>query len=148
MPKLDIKTIDERLPAPMVAILFWMLAGLLVLLAMAGAKDRWLEVGIAAIGAIGQVAIAVLVYRLSRDQFQFTKQMTERQHRLELYPLRRDALRALRNLEDVAYNARRIQSDDLALIHETAVEISHVFNEEIATAAFLFEEAAIRCADS
>jgi hypothetical protein len=62
----------------------------LVVLALAtiSGKDSRIEIFIGALGTLGQMWIAVLLYLLSREQFRFTKASADQEHRTANYDRR------------------------------------------------------------
>jgi hypothetical protein len=82
-----LKDLAEIVTAPAVAVLFWIMVILVVM--MTAARPKFFEANIfEAFGAIGQVAFAGAVFWLGWQQFQFTKQMAKRQHNVDAFTLR------------------------------------------------------------
>jgi hypothetical protein len=138
-----VRALTNRDAAPMVAVLFWFLAGLLVLLAMARSKDNPLSVLIEGVGAVGQVAFAFLVWRLSKEQFAFTKTVSDRQHRIDAYVHRKGVFDKLDALEDRFINPINIDhyvEDELESIFR---EVQRMFSIEATDLSFsLYDTAA------
>lgn len=87
---------QERLfrivPPLALAVAFWGIIGLLVVFATAEGKDSPFTAFFTAFGAVGQTFFAFMVWRLSREQFAFTKKVSDRQARIDAFAHRLDAL--------------------------------------------------------
>ena len=87
MDKERFRIIVEVLTAPAVAVLFWMMIFVIVLLTSARGSF-WEANFFEAFGAIGQVGFAAAVFWLGLQQFQFSKKVDARQRRFELHDRR------------------------------------------------------------
>lgn len=78
---------------------FVFFAGLLAIFAVAEKKGEPFNAFFAAFGAIGQVAFAYLVFRLSKTQFEFAKLVAERQHKIDSFAERAKVISRWRSLD-------------------------------------------------
>lgn len=74
------------------AFVFVVIVGLITIYAAAEKKNEPFNAAVTALGAVGQVFFAYMVWRLGREQFEFTKQVSERQNRIASYPARSKAI--------------------------------------------------------
>ncbi|MDV3455872.1 hypothetical protein RZN05_02665 [Sphingomonas sp. HF-S4] len=81
------KALIEATTGPMIAILFWFTMIVVVTLALGHGKAFDANV-FEAFGAIGQVAIAAALLWLGYQQYNFTKELGERQRRLDMHDRR------------------------------------------------------------
>lgn len=85
------RAIDSVTPLAL-AIAFWMLIGVMALLAAASSKGNYLTDIATVVGGFGQVFFAGAVYVLAKRQFKFTQDATERQFRMDAYSSRKALL--------------------------------------------------------
>lgn len=140
-----LSTLIEATTGPAIAILFWMVIILIVL--MTFAHGKFFEANFfEAFGAIGQVMFAAAVFWLGKQQFDFTKQMTERQARIDTYAIKNEILRRFLTLFEMAERSSEQEYDDdyIAAWYELADDAARVFDvEELdLTIVFLAEKLA------
>jgi hypothetical protein len=122
----------EAASGPMIAILFWFVVVLIALMTLAHRKffeANFFE----AFGAIGQVMFAAAVFWLGKQQFDFTKRVTERQARIDTYAIKKELLERFLTLFDIAKGASdEVQDEDFfAAWYELADEVSRVYDQPI-----------------
>ncbi|WP_145902191.1 hypothetical protein [Sphingobium sp. MI1205] len=86
-----------------------------------------------AFGAVGQVVFAYMVWKLSREQFAFTRRVTERQLRVDIYHMRKKLLDEFLNMYEVtdrqSDNRADIDDDLVTEWYSLSDEISRVFSQ-------------------
>ena len=127
------RVVAEVLTAPAVAVLFWAIIFLIVLMAFARGSF-WETNFFEAFGALGQVGFAGAVFWLGCQQFKFTKQMTERQHNLESFPLRRAALEKIdKHTESLNDGTKKFNNGFHYEAIRLMVELGHLFSVKSVT---------------
>jgi len=115
------KALIEGVAPMFVAAFLWGVMIVVVILAVAGAGNRWLEVLIAGIGAVGQVFFAWMVLRLGTKQFEFTQQVAKRQARIDTFEHRSELFERFRTLSG-QLNFRHLD-------HERGTELANLSSE-------------------
>jgi len=85
---------------------------------------------IAGLGAAGQVFFAGMVWKLSREQFKFTKDLARKQEKIDLMPSRGEAVQALRRL----HTSIKSTSPDWSAIMSAAdikSQTNHLFSRAV-----------------
>lgn len=130
----------EVLTAPAVAVLFWAIIFLIVLMTFARGSF-WEANFFEAFGAIGQVGFAGAVFWLGWQQFKFTKQMAERQHNLESFPLRRAALEKIdKHAESLNDGAKNFNDGFHYEAIRLMVELGQLFPAKISDDFYAYTE--------
>lgn len=124
----------------MVAILFFILVGIIAVVAAASSNKPW-DTVIAAIGMGSQAFFAYVVYRLGKNQYAFTQLVANRQHKIDMYPLRKKVYDFLEGAEGLLIPKRPITFDDGEAFRLCHLEIAAVFSDEADALAFELYEA-------
>lgn len=124
----------------MVAILFFILVGIIAVVATASSKSPW-DTVIAALAMTSQAFFAYVVYRLGKNQYAFTQLVANRQHKIDMYPLRKKAYDFLEDAERLLIPKRPITFNDGEAFRLCHLEIAAVFSDEADTLAFELYEA-------
>ncbi|WP_112383877.1 hypothetical protein [Sphingomonas carotinifaciens] len=118
-----------------IAILFWFLICVIAIVATAQSEKRW-DTLIAALAMGSQAFFAAAVWKLSRNQFAYTKQVSERQHKIDMYPLRKVAVDRLEEVGVLIIPARPITEDTVEAFRYCHLEINKLFSETTDDLAF------------
>lgn len=119
----------------MIAILFWFLIGVITIMATAQSEKRW-DTLIAALAMGSQAFFAAAVWRLSKHQFAYTKQVSERQHKIDMYPLRKAAADKLEEISVFIIPPCPITDDAVEAFRHCHLEINKLFSETTDDLAF------------
>jgi len=112
-----------------IAVLFWFVVAVIIMVATWSSKSPW-DTVIAALAMASQAFFAFVVWRLGKAQYAFTKQVTERQHKIDMYPLRRSAATQLQKAAEVLYGPTSLSDDDVELFRQCNLEITSLFSDE------------------
>lgn len=115
------------------AFLFWFFVIVLVVLAAAEKKNEPLNALASVAGAAGQIFFAYMVYRLGKEQFAFSKQVSERQARIDFYEPRQNVYQTWASWRKTAFSD--ISHDNILKAYSIAEHIDLSFDAETATAA-------------
>lgn len=102
----------------------------IVLLAAAtiGGKDSPAEVFVSSVGALGQVWIALMLWHLTRQQFEHSKSSSEREARISVYELRSTLLDDWRKYSlQIGYTA--INEDNVKELRRLRQRIERLFGK-------------------
>lgn len=121
----------EATTGPAIAVLFWMIVALVVLIGLKSPSafdTNFFE----AFGAVGQVVLAAAVFWLGKQQFEFSKQVAERQARIDTYSIKKELLERFLSIFEVTKASNRdTRDEDLHNAwYELADEISRVFDSD------------------
>lgn len=122
----------EAVSGPVIAVLFWIVVLLIVLMTLAHGKIFEANI-FEAFGAIGQVVFAAAVFWLGKQQFDFTKQVAEHQARIDTYAIKKELLERFLTLYEISAKGER-ETRDTDLYeswYELADEVSRVFESDI-----------------
>ena len=134
------RVVAEVLTAPAVAVLFWAIVFLIVLMTFARGSF-WEANFFEAFGAIGQVGFAGAVFWLGWQQFKFTKQMAGRQHNLESFSLRRAALEKIdKHAESLNDGTKNFNDGFHYEAIRLMVELGQLFSARISDAFYTYTE--------
>jgi hypothetical protein len=118
-----------------VAILFFILVGIIVLVATASSKSPW-DTVIAALAMTSQAFFAYVVWRLGKAQYAFTQQVTDRQHKIDMYPLRKDAVKNLGRAAKVLWRGLGMSDDEVEAFRLCHLEIKNLFSDNAESLAY------------
>ncbi len=118
-----------------VAILFWAVVCLIAIVATAQSAKPW-DTFIAAIAMASQAFFAAAVWKLGKNQFAFTQQVSERQHKIDMYPLRKDAARNLEAAGKVLVTPPALTDESIEAFRLCHLEIKNLFSDEAGELAF------------
>jgi len=129
---------------PFVAFLFWFVMVVLIIFATVEGKDSPITAFFIAFGAAGQVFLALMVYRLSRQQFDFQRKAEERQRQIDLYPLRLEAYERFKKLGETIYGSRMMRFGDTFIeeFYAAGNQARYVFTDDVVEAINAFEDSA------
>ena len=125
-----------------VAILFWFLLTVFVILATAQSGKPW-DTFIAALAMVSQAFFAFMVWRLGQAQYAFARQTAERQHAIDMYPLRIALLNRLRKVFDEIIDAHAVLDRQIEEIRQCHLEIKNVFSDQANDLAYQLYEASL-----
>lgn len=118
----------------------------LLVVATIGGKDSRAEVFVSSVGALGQVWIALMLWHLTRQQFEHSKASSEREARISSYELRAELLADWEKYSlQIGYTV--INEDNVRELRRLRHRIERLFGKaekEIATAACDAASAAVR----
>jgi len=122
----------EAVSGPVIAVLFWIVVVLIVIMTLAHGKAFEANI-FEAFGAIGQVVFAAAVFWLGKQQFDFTKQVAERQARIDTYSIKKELLERFITLYDISSKGERETRDEdlYGSWYDLADEVSRVFESDI-----------------
>lgn len=124
----------------MIGILFAFVVIVIAVVATASSKSPW-DTVIAALAMSSQAGFAYMVYRLGRAQYAFTQQVSERQHKIDMYPLRKDAAKYLEEAGKLLIPFRHVSEDDVEAFRLCHLDISKLFSDRSEKLAFdLYEK--------
>lgn len=134
------KRLLDGAAGPAIGVLFFAIVFLITTIAIARSKSPW-DTAIAAGAAVSQAFFAYVVWRLGKTQFAFTQRVTDRQHKIDAYPLRSAAINALNKSADKhLYGKGEVYDgvDDKFRRHH--VEIVRLFSNDVSTISFELSE--------
>jgi hypothetical protein len=139
-----LKQIGKHAIDPTIAVMFWILVALLVLLwtTTAVAKgDSFASIGtfiMTSIGVFVQAYLAYAVFRLGSRQFDFSKLSSDLAHRREVYNIRSDILNRFKSEVDWFTNGYVVSHERTQIFQNLYLEINRTFPNEVSDAAFDF----------
>jgi hypothetical protein len=119
----------------MIAILFFILVGIIVTVAVASSKSPW-DTVIAALAMASQAFFAYVVYQLGRAQYAFTRQVADRQHKIDMYPLRKTAIENLEAASLALHRPLSISDDHADAVMNSFLEIKQLFSNKAEDLSF------------
>lgn len=118
-----------------IGILFAFFVIIIAVVATASSKSPW-DTVIATLAMVSQAFFAFVVLRMSENQNAFTKKMSERQHQIDMYPLRKDAVRNLGKAAKVLWRGMNLSDDEVEAFRLCHLEIKNLFSERADNLAF------------
>lgn len=128
-----------------VAILFWFLLTVFVIIATAQSGKPW-DTFIAALAMVSQAFFAFMVWRLGQAQYAFARQTAERQHAIDMYPLRIALLTRLRAAFEGLIESTIIDERDVEEIRQCHLQIKNIFSDRADEEAYQLYEAVMALA--
>lgn len=118
-----------------IAILFWIIVTLIAVVATAQSGKPW-DTLIAALAMASQAFFAFMVWRLGQAQYAFTQRITDRQHKIDAYPLRKEAVQELAvAFSDIRPGNFTVPDKAVSNIRACYVEIARLFSDTAAERA-------------
>lgn len=111
------------------------LIGVITIMATAQSEKRW-DTLIAALAMGTQAFFAAAVWRLSKHQFAYTKQVSERQHKIDMYPLRKTAALNLYAAATALERPHQLSDDHIEAFRACHMEIKNLFSDRAEEMAF------------
>lgn len=121
-------------------VAFWAIVVIIATVATAQSSKPW-DTVIAALAMGSQAFFAYILWKLSRTQFEFTKTVAERQHNIDMYPLRKSAAERLDEASRLLIPRRVVGRDDVEAFRLCHLEINKLFSDEADQLAFDLYEA-------
>lgn len=118
-----------------IAILFWFLIGVITFVATAQSEKRW-DTLIAALAMGSQAFFAAAVWKLSKNQFSYTQQVSDRQHKIDMYPLRKEAALNLYSAAKALEHPNLLSDDHVEAFRSCHMEIKNLFSDKAEAMAF------------
>lgn len=118
-----------------IAVLFWFLIGVIAIAATAQSEKRW-DTLIAALAMGSQAFFAAAVWKLSKNQFAYTQQVSERQHKIDMYPLRKAAALNLYASAKALDRPHQLSDDHVEAFRACHMEIKNLFSDQAEAMAF------------
>jgi hypothetical protein len=131
----------EHFGPPLAGILFWCIASLMVVMSAASAKNSVLRDFVSGFGSLAQVALAFAVWRISRDQFNFTKSFNERQLRLMSFPEKFKMLQRYKELA-ASLTPNNISDDAIDKMFTFLAELRTIYTSRTYRMVVAYTEAA------
>lgn len=122
-------------------IAFWFFAIVLSTIATAQSEKRW-DTFIAATAMISQTFFAFAVWRLGQSQFEFSRKASERQHKIDMYPLREKAYERLRLAMEPIFDWKRLTLDQADEFVQCYLVVKNVFSDDAGQLAYETYQAA------
>lgn len=123
-----------------VAVLFWIIIMVLAIVATAQSSKPW-DTLIAALAMASQAFFAFMVWRLGQAQYAFTQRVTDRQHKIDAFPLRCEAIAKLNESASIHFYGRREifhGVDEKFRLHH--VEVMRLFSDQASDLSFEMSE--------
>lgn len=117
------------------AVMFWVIIAIIALVATAQSAKPW-DTVIAALAMGSQAFFAYMVYRLGKNQYAFTKQITERQHKIDAFQLRQVASNRLEELSNHLMPIEPIKYETIEAFRLLHIEIARLFSDKADDLAF------------
>lgn len=108
---------------------------LMVIIATAQSAKPW-DTFIAALAMMSQAFFAYIVFRLSKQQYEFTKKIAERQQKIEMFGLRKEAANRLEQAGRAIIPFGALSYLEAAKFIGIKLEISQIFSVEASDLAY------------
>lgn len=123
----------------LIALLFWFLVVVIALVATASSKSPW-DTVIAALAMSSQAGFAYMVYRLGKAQYTFARLVADRQHKIDMFPLRKEAAKFLDDIGNLLDSSRHISDSDVEAFRLCYLEVSKLFSDHAENISFALYE--------
>lgn len=128
------------------AFAFWFILIIIGIVAAAQSEKRW-DTIIAALAMGSQAFFAAAVWKLGRNQFSYTKQVAERQHKIDMYPLRKVVLLEIERVSKSLAGIHTLSDEKVEAFRQCHLEINKLFSDEADGIAFELSQAVARGRD-
>ncbi|RYD27799.1 MAG: hypothetical protein EOP89_03965 [Lysobacteraceae bacterium] len=118
-----------------IAVLFWLLVGVIAIVATAQSEKQG-DTFIAALAMGSQAFFAYQVWKLTKQQQAFASRTAERQHKIDMYPLRKVAADRLEEMAVFIIPPRPITEDGVEAFRQCHLEINKLFSDTTDDLAF------------